>query len=283
MPLERAQFAAPGSCGHRQPYQHAPWEVFESLIDDGCGLLRRWRMWVWRNSLRWLGLVERVDGDPVPANSALQGSAETPMNLADRGRSERAALMLLATRIAFVWTLCPVLDELFAAAVHAAGSQDLVEGIERLAVEFADRELAKQRPDVVVDVAFVALARVGVDVEQFKVSIHELIDVCLGARIALLVNLVDQANPSLLGVFLGGRSRWNGLGEVVPATAQRVDPGVHLDPQRSARQRLDLAARAALAVCLRRAHGATVDQLAPQIAPRDDPKIISEGLPRWSL
>ena len=63
-----------------------------------------------------------------------------------------------------------MLDVLPAAAVRAAGAQDGVERVQRLAVESADGEGAEQRPDVVADVALVAPAGQHVHVEQFEGS-----------------------------------------------------------------------------------------------------------------
>jgi hypothetical protein len=54
-----------------------------------------------------------------------------------------------------------------------------------------DRDLAEHWSDVVIDVVPAPLARVGLHVEQFEVPILEPVDVRLGARIALFVDLAD--------------------------------------------------------------------------------------------
>jgi hypothetical protein len=99
---------------------------------------------------------------------------------------------------------------------------------------------------VVTDVAFVALSCGYVDIEQLEVSVHELVDRGLGARVSLLVDLVDEPGLGRLCFFERRGTGGDDLGEVDPLVGQRVDACVHLDAQGSTGQRLDLAALAPL-------------------------------------
>ena|GEM_PF-6621531 len=90
----------------------------------------------------------------------------------------------------------------------------------------------------------VAVERGRLAVEQLQVAVHELVDRRLGAGVAAFVDLVHEPAPDLLGLRRRVRIDRDGLDEVVPLAAQRVETGVDADPQGPTRQRLDFAALA---------------------------------------
>ncbi len=89
-------------------------------------------------------------------------------------------------------------------------------------------------------------------------AVHQLVDRGPGARVALLVDLVQQAGACLLRIRVGGWPRRDRLGEVVPSAAEWVDAAVHLDPKRAARQLRDLPAPTPLGLAPSAAYGASV-------------------------
>src|SRR5687768_11054523 len=148
VPAQRAELTAPGAGSYREPDEHPPVRVGPRLLGDPCGLLRRRRLRV-GGGLYWrLGLLNRVDADPAPADGAGEGAVEDVVDLADLRAAERFAPVRTAAIVALVRGRRPVLHEPPAAAVRAARPQLLVEGVERLAVELADRQVAEQRLDV---------------------------------------------------------------------------------------------------------------------------------------
>ena len=106
------------------------------------------------------------------------------------------------------------------------------------------------------------------DVQDVEVAVHELVDGGAGARVALFIDLPDQAYARLLRLGERPRTGGHGLGQVVPPAGQRVDTRVHLHPQRTTGEGLDLAALTSRrrACC---GHGARLERLAPRLAPHE--------------
>lgn len=143
-----------------------------------------------------------------------------------RAACRRAAYSLRA----LVQAVDDVLDSLAAVAVVPALAEDCLMTVEGLAVEPCDRQVAEQRADVAADRLLVPLPGGLLDVEEFEVAVHELVHGRLGARVALLVDLIDEPGADLLGLRPGLGAGGHGLNEVVPLAAQGVDAGVHAHP-----------------------------------------------------
>ena len=118
-----------------------------------------------------LACCGRVDGDPLPDDSAVEGAADDPVDLADRRVRQSAADVRLAGAAAGVAVgrvgrragLCVVLVAAVllaravlkswpAVAVLAAAAQLGVEGVQGLDVEPGQGQRPEQRPDVLADV-----------------------------------------------------------------------------------------------------------------------------------
>ena len=67
-----------------------------------------------------------------------------------------------------------------------------------------------------------------------EVAIEQLVDRCLGPWVALLVHLVQQADPHLLCKLLGIRAGRNRLGQVVAALSDGVDACIDAHPEGAA-------------------------------------------------
>jgi hypothetical protein len=91
-------------------------------------------------------------------------------------------------------------DERTAVAVLAAAPEYRMEGIDRLAGELRHSEATEQRADVEAEFCFVAGACSDLDVQYVEVAVHELIDRGAGARVALLVDLPDEARACLFSL-----------------------------------------------------------------------------------
>ena len=258
IPAHRAQLATAGSGRHGEPEQAAPHDVRERGVEDCRRLIGGRRVRVRPATARRLGLVERVDRDPAPADGAGECAAEAEVHLADRRRRQWSADVRPALLRALVRAVDGVLDERPAVAVGAAPAEDRLVVVDRLAVELRQREVPEQRADVDADRLLVAVERGLLDVEQLQVAVHELVDRGLRARVALLVDLVDEPAADLLSLRGCLRAGGHGLDQVVPLAAQGVDAGVHTDPQGPARQLLDLAAFALPGLAGGPGHGATV-------------------------
>lgn len=65
--------------------------------------------------------------------------------------------------------------------------------MDRLTAEPAARQAAEQQTNMVLDAVLITLARRRLDIEHLQVLVHQLIDRGPGARVALFVQLVQQA------------------------------------------------------------------------------------------
>lgn len=101
---------------------------------------------------------------------------------------------------------------------------------------------ANQREDVLPGEGAVRGERARLDLQQREVLVEQLRDG--GGRLwaALLVDLHREPPQRLLGLGFGLRPGRDDFPQVVPALSQRIDAGVHHDPQRAAGQHLDPAA-----------------------------------------
>ena len=189
------------------------------------------------------------------------------MDLEQRPGGERAAGVRLAPGVACVVAGGAVLGEPAPAAVRPASAQLLVERVEDLAVDLADLNAAEQRLDVVLDEPAVAVQRGRLDVEHLQVPFEELANRRAGARVAPFVDLSEQAGTRLLRQLPRPRAGLDRLGEVVALARQRVDPGVHADPQRAAGALFDLAALPAFSRPRAGHESQGKPDLAPWVAP----------------
>ena len=189
------------------------------------------------------------------------------MDLEQGPGGERPAGVRTAPGVALVLAGGPVLGEPAPAAVGPAGPQLLVERVQDLAVDVPDLNPAEQRLDVVLDEPPVAVQRRRLDVEHLQVPFEDLTHGGAGARVAALVDLGEQASTRLLGQLPRPRAGLDRLGEVVALARQRIDSGVHADPQRTSGALFDLAALPPLPRprAGHGSHGRT--DLAPWVAP----------------
>jgi len=207
-------------------------------------------------------LANWVCADPTPAHRAGEGAAKHGVDLPDRTVTERLAAVRAATFVAFVFIAHAVLDERPTRAMGTAPLKFGVVGVERLAVDASDGEIAEHWLDVFADQAFVPVAGCVLHPQHAHVALQELVHGCTGAGIALLVNFGEQLGPDLLG-FLGRfRAGGDDLRQVVPLACDRVNAGVHADPERPAGERFDLATGSSLGLGRCR-HGAMVAAFAP--------------------
>jgi hypothetical protein len=133
------------------------------------------------------------------------------VDLADRRVGQGPAGVRPAPVVAPVSLGTPVLDVLPPSAVRAAGAQLRMERVEHSPIQPSHGQVAKQRPDVVADVALVRLPRRRLDVDDLEVPGHELADRRPGPRVPPLVNLAQQAGQRLLRLALGMRARLDRL------------------------------------------------------------------------
>jgi hypothetical protein len=121
-----------------------------------------------------------------------------------RSTVELAAVVSSASAVlddvAFVRQRRAVIDLYSAAAVFATTAQAGVKRIEDLGVDPANLQHSQLRADVLVDVAHVADAGRLIDVENIEVTVHKLVDRRSRTRAALLVDLIEQPGPHLLGL-----------------------------------------------------------------------------------
>ena len=129
-----------------------------------------------------------------------------------------------------------VLDGRPTGAVVAAAAQLRVEGVEHVRVDRADLEPAQVGRDVLADVAGVERLGGLRAVELVEVARQQLVDGRARARVALLVDLADEAVASRPRLPLGLRTGRDDLDEVVPLLRDRVHAGVHAHAPGAARQ-----------------------------------------------
>ena len=123
-----------------------------------------------------------------------------------------------------------------------APTQLRVERVEDLAVDPPDREFSEERLDVQAGEALVAGARRLLHLKHLEVAVHQLRDGGVRPRAPSLVNLGQEAGPGPLSFFGRGLACGDDLGQVVTFARNRIDAGVDPDPQRAARESLDLTA-----------------------------------------
>jgi hypothetical protein len=123
------------------------------------------------------------------------------VDLPHRGRRQRRADVRRASLVALVLGLRPVVHSPTPpVTVHTAAPELGVERVERLAIEHAQRQRAEHRAHMDVGAADVRLPRGLLELDHREVPIKQLVDRRLRPRVALLVDLVEQARPDLLGL-----------------------------------------------------------------------------------
>jgi len=105
----------------------------------------------------------------------------------------------------------------------------------------------------------VAVERRVLDTEHLQVPVEHGVDGRAGARVALLIDLRRQARARLLGFLRRPRTGRDDLRQVASFARDGVDPVVHADTQRAARQGLDLTRE--------RFDGATVERVWLPVQP----------------
>ena len=153
----------------------------------------------------------------------------------------RTALVGALMGLARAWFAAPVDDERAAVAVLAAAPEHRMEGIDRLPGQLRHGQATQQRADVEANCCFVAGACGDLHVQYVEVAVHELIDRGAGARVALLVDLPDEAGAYLFRFGQCPRTGGNCLGEVMPFSGKRVDTRIYLYAEGAAGQGLDQA------------------------------------------
>src|SRR5262249_33526959 len=99
------------------------------------------------------------------------------------------------------------------------------------------------------------------DAENFDVAVHQLVDRRAGARVAVLVDLVEQPGTNLLGFLLRARARRDNLHEGVIALGEGIAARVDAHSQGAAWQGVDAAAGSPGA-CLRTGHARSLPQIS---------------------
>src|SRR5690348_9255866 len=99
--------------------------------------------------------------------------------------------------------------------VMAAASQGRVERLQRLSINLSYRDRAEQRPNVLVDLSDVAKPGGHLDVEHIQPAVKQLIHRRVGTRIALFVDLRQQARTDLLGLTGGVGAGRDRLGQIL--------------------------------------------------------------------
>ena len=208
VPAERAQLAAPDACGHGDPHERAPVGIAPRGGDDPGGLGGRRRLRVGLRCRRRLRLGDGILGDPSPSDGPLVGAGEDEVDVADRRRRERSALVRAAPVVALVRAGDAMVGRALASgATAAAAAQRRVERVQRLGVEPAGLEVAQARRDVVADVGPVQVQRAGRAREAVQVPLEQLVDGRVRSRGATLGDLLDEpsADGSPPRPALGGR------------------------------------------------------------------------------
>jgi hypothetical protein len=174
---------------------------------------------------------------PAPADSAAQRRAEARVDQPDHRRRERPACM----------------PGLAATPASLPTSPKLgVERLQSLSIEPAHRHCAQHRPHMPVQPAHHAVARRRLQLHNLKPPVEQLVHRRLRARVATLIDLVQQPRPHPLGVPGRSRSGGNRLDQVMLLLRHRIDAGVHPHSKRSTGQSLDLTTGPA--ATSRRAH-----------------------------
>jgi hypothetical protein len=101
-------------------------------------------------------------------------------------------------------------------AAQVAAAERGVEGLDDLDVEAADLDVAEHGADVLLDVVAVGAAGGGFDVHGREPLVEELRDGGLGAGVAALVHLAQEAGAGLLRELRGVGAGRDGLRQVVP-------------------------------------------------------------------
>ena len=170
------------------------------------------------------GLRGGVHRKPAPADRAAQRRAEVRVDQPDRRRRQRPAGM----------------PGLAAAAASVPTSPKLgVQRLQSLGVEPAHRHCAQHRPHMPVQPADHAVAGGRLQLRNLKPPVEQLVHRRLRARVATLIDLVQQPRPHPLGVPGRRRSGGDRLDQVMPLLRHRIDAGVDAHPKRSAGQPLD--------------------------------------------
>ena len=157
------------------------------------GLRGRRRLRVGHRRRGRLRLGDRVDADPAPPDRSGERAVQDVVDLPQRGLAEGLAPVRAATPVALVVGASSMLDMLAAAAARPAGAQARVERIHRFAVDAADRQRTQHRADVQPDQPLVAGPGRVLDLQDIEVAVEQLVDSCVGARIAPLVHLARAA------------------------------------------------------------------------------------------
>jgi hypothetical protein len=144
-----------------------------------------------------------------------------------------------------------------ASAVVAALAQLGAEGLQDLRIELANLHRAEHRPDVLADLSLVPMPGARLDVDHIEPAIDQLVHGLPSCAGCVLVNLVEQPRPDLLGFGRSTRTCTDRHAQVHPAAGWRVDPGVHGDPQCSGREALDPAAPSLPTFAIGRRHSAS--------------------------
>jgi hypothetical protein len=111
-------------------------------------------------------------------------------------------------------------------------------------VEQCRAQVADERQDVLAEIAAVAAPGVGAGVHGRDVPLHQVTERGVGAWLAPFLHHGHQPRADYLGLPFRGGTVWDGLGQVVLAAGERIDPRKHSHPQRPARQHRDAATRA---------------------------------------
>jgi hypothetical protein len=115
-------------------------------------------------------------------------------------------------------------------------------GVQDVRVQLPHLLASEQRPDVLLDIAPVGVKRALVELSHLQVTVEQLTDSDVGARVASLIDLGEQPGSNLLCLTIRPRSRRNRLTEVVVASCQRIDACINTNAVAAAWQLLDTSA-----------------------------------------
>ncbi len=238
-PANGAQLAPPIAAHHCQPDERPPVRVLPCLGKDARSLGYRRRPSFRLRRGRRLDEVHRVDRNPLVAHGASECSTEDLVNVKDAGFLQRATLVRLAAAIAVMQSIRSVIGARSPIAVIVAAAKLGVERLDDLSIDSANLRGSDTRQDVLIGLTAVVLPRLRTEDPILHVPFDQLLNGGIGSRVTPLVDLGDELCPQRLSLIPGVRPGRDRLLQVQLLLLDRVDAGVHADPEGAGRQQVN--------------------------------------------